>query len=69
MLDTIKHRAAPKSDQCDTNNNYKRQVTFHAQEKRRISTPQFLRQVPALLRLAFCFEWLTSATPGEYSAQ
>ena len=36
MLCTIEHRAAPKSDQCDTNDDYKRQVAFHAEQKRRI---------------------------------
>jgi hypothetical protein len=68
-LCAIEHRAAPKRDQCDTNDDYKRQVAFHAQEKRRISTRQFLRQVPALLRFALCFESLTITRPREYSAQ
>ena len=36
MLCAIEHRAAPKCGQCDTNHNYKRQVAFHAREKRRI---------------------------------
>jgi hypothetical protein len=36
MLCVIEHRAASKRDQCDTNDDYKRQVAFHAQQKRRI---------------------------------
>ena len=39
-------------------------------EKRRISTPQFLRQVPALLRFILCISnSLATTTPREYSAQ
>ena len=53
-LCVIEHRAAPERGQCDTNHNYKRQVAFHAREKRRISMRQFLRQVPALLRFISC---------------
>src|SRR5262249_11933860 len=54
-LCAIKHRATAKGGQCDDNDNYKRQVSFHAREKRRISARQFLRQVRAELRFAFCF--------------
>jgi len=69
-LCAIEHRAAPKRDQCDTNYNYKRQVTFHARDKRRILDATIASSSASPVKISLCaLESLAITRRREYSAQ